>query len=309
MLTLYYEIAATYSYLLPEDKVEPFDDYYYQIFGKYPDVETKAAFDTARLLAKAQLTIEAGDIETQKSILPQFENNESLRPVAIWLKNSIFAESFCFSSQVPLDTDRGSRSLARAFQDTKKTEYNNIESKAKRIQQIETDIEVVSIIAGTGNDSVCAASLCLPWLRDLLQTTDELPGSGSSEDTILLNDGLRYKNMATKVEQIRDLYNFLIKENKIASDVDYTNFKRIFTGSYATPKIKWSGDFSELMAMFKQMNDDGVLVGPNKIWESVSLSFVRKDGNSFTAKQINGQHPSAKHYEFATKASNLLKAE
>lgn len=309
MLTLYYEIAAAYSYLLPEDKIEPFDDYYYQIFGKYPDVETKAAFDTARLLAKAQLAIEAGDIETQKAILPQFENNESLRPVAIWLKNNIFAESFCFSSQVPLDTDRGSRSLARAFQDTKKTEYNKNESKAKRIQQIETDIEVVSIIAGTGNDSVCAASLCLPWLRDLLQTTDELPGSGSSEDTILLNDGLRYKNMATKVEQIRDLYNFLIKENKIASDVDYTNFKRIFTGSYATPKIKWSGDFSELMAMFKQMNDDGVLVGTNKIWESVSLSFVRKDGNSFTAKQINGQHPSAKHYEFATKASNLLKAE
>jgi len=183
MLTLYYEIAAAYSYLLPEDKIEPFDDYYYQIFGKYPDVETKAAFDTARLLAKAQLAIETGDIETQKAILPQFENNESLRPVAIWLKNSVFAGTFGISCQIPLDTDRGTRTLVRAFQDSKSAFYSGIKSKAERIQQVENDLESLSAISSDDDNS--AASACLPWLKDQLKNADAMPGPSTSNVDVI----------------------------------------------------------------------------------------------------------------------------
>lgn len=309
MLTLYYEIAATFIYLLPEDKVATFDDYFYQIFDKYPDDEVKAAFESARLTAKAQLSIFANDIEAQKALLPQIVNIEPLQQMTFWLKNSLFAESFGFTSQLPLDSDRGARTLARAFEDAKSVEYAKIESKAKRLQQIEADIESMTFIAGNGNDSISSAAICLPWLHNLLQETDALPGSGSSDDTVLTNDGLRYKDMATKVEQIRDLFNFLVKESRIPSDIEYTNFRRVFTGSYASPKIKWLGDFSELMAMFKRMNDGGVLTNNDKIWEAVSRSFLRKDGSAFNAKQINGQHPSDKHYTFATKAANLLLAD
>lgn len=309
MLTLYYEIASTYTYLLPEDKVATLDDYYYQIFGKYPDDEVKDAFESARLLAKAQLSIYANDIEAQKAILPQIANIDTLQPVVFWLKNCLFAESFGFTSQIPLYSDRGARTLARAFQDAKSIEYAKIESKARRLQKIEADIESMTFIAGNGNDSTSSAAICLPWLKDLLKETDALPGSGSSDEIVLSNDGLRYKDMATKLEQVRDLFDFLVKEKRIPTDVDYTNFRRVFTGTYASPKIKWLGDFSELMAMFKRMNDGGALTNNDKIWEAVSRSFLRKDGSAFTAKQINGQHPSDKHYTFATKAANLLLAE
>lgn len=309
MLTLYYEIAATYIYLLPEDKVAPFDDYYYQIFGKYPDDEVKTAFESARLTAMAQLSIFSNDIEAQKAILPQMADIDNLQPVTFWLKNNLFAESFGFTSQIQLNTDKGARFLARAFQDAKSVEYAKIESKAKRLQKIEADIESLTFMAGKGNDSISSAAICLPWLKDRLIETDALPGSGSSEDIILSNDGLRYKDMASKLEQVRDLFDFLIKEKRIPADVDYTNFRRIFTGSYANPKIKWLGDFSELMAMFKTMNDGGALTNNDKIWEAVSRSFLRKNDAPFTAKQINGQHPSDKHYTFATQAANLLLAE
>ena len=204
ILTLYYEISAAYSYLLSEDKIEPFDDYYYQIFGKYPDVETKAAFDTARLLAKAQLAIEAGDIETQKAILQQCENNESLCPVVIWLKNSVFAGTFGISCQIPLDTDRGTRTLVRAFQDSKSAFYSGIKSKAERIQQIENDLESLSAISSDGDSS--AASSCLPWLKEQLNKADALPGpsTSSAAASVTTTPHINKEEMAPEVVMIVD---------------------------------------------------------------------------------------------------------
>lgn len=182
MLTLYYEIAATYIYLLPEDKVAPFDDYYYQIFGKYPDDEVKAAFDSARLTAKAQLCILANDIEAQKTILPQISSTDALQSLAFWLKNSLFAGAFGISEQMALDTERGARTLVRVFQDAKSAEYAGIESKPERIQMIESDLEALSSITDGSDNS--AASSCLPWLKDQLNRADAMPGPSTSNGTV-----------------------------------------------------------------------------------------------------------------------------
>lgn len=178
MLTLYYETASIYAYLLPEDKVMPLDDYYYQIFGKYPDDEVKAAFESARMLAKAQLSIYANDIEAQKAILPQIVDIEPLQPMTFWLKNSLFAGAFGISGQMALDTERGARTLIRVFQDTKTAEYAGIEAKPERIQRIETDLETLSSITD-GADTSAAAS-CLPWLKEQLKNADAMPGPSTS---------------------------------------------------------------------------------------------------------------------------------
>lgn len=178
MLTLYYEIASMYAYLLPEDKVIPLDDYYYQVFGKYPDDELKDAFESARLLAKAQLSIYANDIETQKAILPQMADIDTLQPAVFWLKNCLFAGAFGISGQMALDTERGARALIRVFQDTKTAEYAGIEAKPERIQRIETDLETLSSITD-GADTSAAAS-CLPWLKDQLKKADAMPGPSTS---------------------------------------------------------------------------------------------------------------------------------
>ncbi len=182
MLTLYYEIAATFIYLLPEDKVATFDDYYYQIFGKYPDDEVKAAFESARLTAKAQLSIFANDIEAQKALLPQIVDIEPLQPITFWMKNSLFAGAFGISDQMALDTERGTRTLIRVFKDTKTAEYAGIETKPERIQKIETDLEMLSSITD-GADTSAAAS-CLPWLKEQLKSADAMPGPSTSNVSV-----------------------------------------------------------------------------------------------------------------------------
>ena len=158
MLTLYYEIAATFIYLLPEDKV------------------------ATRLTAKAQLSIFANDIEAQKALLPQIVDIEPLQPITFWMKNSLFAGAFGISDQMALETERSTRTLIRVFKDTKTAEYAGIETKPERIQKIETDLEMLSSITD-GADTSAAAS-CLPWLKEQMKSADAMPGPSTSNVSV-----------------------------------------------------------------------------------------------------------------------------
>lgn len=181
ILSLYYEIAATYTYILPEDKIIPFDDFYYQIFGLYPSTKVKDVFNTAMLSAQIQISIFSNDYEAQKTFLHQIKHNANLLYMAIWLRNSLFAEKYSINTCKELNTERGARMLIRIFQDAKTSEYLETESKQKRIQMIETDLETISSITDINDTS--AASTCISWLKDQLRIAETMPGPSTIAGT------------------------------------------------------------------------------------------------------------------------------
>lgn len=306
IIRLYYEIAYTFCHILPEDKIESFEDYYYTIFSYYPQNDVSEIFKTEKLKAIIQNCILSSDdnISQHKDLLKQAIAQNSLHSLSLWLTNYIVTEIFSIKSEVDISTERGSRNLSRYIIELKTVEYAKASSKSELIAQIENDIESIADLCDSLPTS--APSMTIAWLQVQLQSADTKPGSLSNDFS--QRDGLVYKGLATKVEQIRDLFNFLIRENKIDVSTEYTNFKRVFSGHYATAPIKWTGAFSELMAMFKQMKEDGVFVSNDKIWDKVSKSFIRKDGTPFTATQIASQHLSESHKSFARRASDLLTA-
>ena len=306
MITLYYDVAYSFCHILPEDKIEPFEDYYYTLFSSYPQNDISELFNTEKLKATIQNCILSNDdnISLHKDLLKQSIAHEPLHSLSVWLANYIVTETFFIKSEADISTERGSHNLSRHIIEQKTKEYAKTSSKSELIAKIENDIESIADLCESLPTS--APSLTIAWLQAQLQSADAKPGSSSTDFS--QRDGLIYKDLATKVEQIRDLFNFLIRENKIDAGTEYTNFKKVFSGHYATAPIKWIGVFSELMAMFKQMKEDGVFVTNDKIWDKVSKSFIRKDGTSFTATQIASQHPSASHKAFAKRASDLLTA-
>lgn len=306
MITLYYDVAYSFCHILPEDKIEPFEDYYYTLFSSYPQNDISELFNTEKLKATIQNCILSNDdnISLHKDLLKQSIAHEPLHSLSVWLANYIVTETFFIKSEADISTERGSHNLSRHIIEQKTKEYAKTSSKSELIAKIENDIESIADLCESLPTS--APSLTIAWLQAQLQSADAKPGSSSTDFS--QRDGLIYKDLATKVEQIRDLFNFLIRENKIDAGTEYTNFKKVFSGHYATAPIKWIGVFSELMAMFKQMKEDGVFVTNDKIWDKVSKSFIRKDGTTFTATQIASQHPSASHKAFAKRASDLLTA-
>lgn len=306
IIRLYYEVAYTFCYILPEDKIESFEDYYYTIFSIYPQNDVSEIFKTEKLKAIIQNCILSSDdnISQHKDLLKQAIAQNSLHSLSLWLANYIVTEIFSIKSEVDISTERGSRDLSRYIIEQKTMEYAKASSKSELIAKIENDIESISDLCESLPTS--APSLSIAWLQAQLQSADAKPGSSSTDFS--QKDGLVYKGLATKVEQIKDLYDFLVHENKIDVSTEYTNFKKVFSGHYATAPIKWTGVFSELMAMFKQMKEDGVFVSNDKIWDKISKSFIRNDGTPFTATQIASQHPSASHKSFAKRASDLLTA-
>lgn len=306
MLTLYYDVAYSFCHILPEDKIEPFEDYYYTLFSSYPQNDVSDVFKTEKLKAIIQNCILSSDdnISHHKDLLKQSIVQESLHSLSLWLANYIVTEIFSIKSKADISTESGSRNLSRYIIEQKTMEYAKASSKSELIAKIENDIESISDLCESLPTS--APSITIAWLQVQLQSADAKPGSSSTDFS--QKDGLVYKGLATKVEQIKDLFDFLVHKNKIDVSTEYTNFKRVFSGHYATAPIKWTGAFSELMAMFKQMKEDGVFVSNDKIWDKVSKSFIRKDGTPFTATQIASQHPSASHKSFAKRASDLLTA-
>lgn len=306
MITLYYDVAYSFCHILPEDKIEPFEDYYYTLFSSYPQNDISELFNIEKLKATIQNCILSNDdnISLHKDLLKQSIAHEPLHSLSVWLANYIVTETFFIKSEADISTERGSHNLSRHIIEQKTKEYAKTSSKSELIAKIENDIESIADLCESLPTS--APSLTIAWLQAQLQSADAKPGSSSTDFS--QRDGLIYKDLATKVEQIRDLFNFLIRENKIDAGTEYTNFKKVFSGHYATAPIKWIGVFSELMAMFKQMKEDGVFVTNDKIWDKVSKSFIRKDGTTFTATQIASQHPSASHKAFAKRASDLLTA-
>lgn len=306
IIRLYYEVAYTFSHILPEDKIESFEDYYYTLFSSYPQNDISELFNTEKLKATIQNCILSNDdnISLHKDLLKQSIAHEPLHSLSVWLANYIVTETFFIKSEADISTERGSHNLSRHIIEQKTKEYAKTSSKSELIAKIENDIESIADLCASLPTS--APSLTIAWLQAQLQSADAKPGSSSTDFS--QRDGLVYKGLVTKVEQIKDLFDFLVHENKIDVSTEYTNFKKVFSGHYATAPIKWTGVFSELMAMFKQMKKDGVFVSNDKIWDKVSKSFIRKDGTPFTATQIASQHPSASHKLFAKRASDLLTA-
>lgn len=307
MIKLYYEIAYTFNHILAEDKIAPFEDYYFALFNSYPPENIVSIFTAEKIKAKIQSVImaESNDITTQKTLLNESVGYIQLQPISIWLANYVFTEVFAIDTTAKIDSERGSRDLVRFFCDQKTTEYAKAASKSDLIFLIEADIESVDDLCEVSPTS--APSQARAWLYEQLHAAEAKPGSSSSDD-YSHKDGLLYKDLATKVEQIKDLYDFLIKQGKIDPSTEYTNFKRVFSGNFATTPIKWTGLFVELMAMFKQMKDDKVFKSDDRIWEKVAKSFVRPDGRQFNAKQVAAQRPKESHLKFAQRASELLTA-
>jgi len=71
MIQLYYEIAFTYNYLIPEDKIVSFEDYYYTLFDSYPTESISTLFLSERIKAEIQRLIlfSDSDITLQKGLL------------------------------------------------------------------------------------------------------------------------------------------------------------------------------------------------------------------------------------------------
>ncbi len=306
MIRLYYEIAYSYDYLFPEDKFSPFDELYFKLFGSYPDEDVSNAFISAKLLAHIQYCIlsEDNDVESQTVMLKQSFSFSQLKDISIWLSNYIFTEVFGISTSQSIDTERGSRELFRFFCEKKKSAYEKAQSKSVIVENIETDIEAVDAICKDSTITT-AASLTREWLYTQLHSAEHKQGDYISNDTSIKN-GLKYKYLATKPIQIKDLYNFLIKEGKIEASTEFTNFRRVFTGDFANAPIKWTGALAELTAMFKQMKNDGVFSSDEQLWEKVCHSFIRADGTTLTPKQIAAQHPTSAHKDFASRATKLL---
>lgn len=306
MIRLYYEIAYTYGYLFQEDRICPFDDYYFKIFGSYPAEEVSSAFKSTELQAHIQHCIlsKDQDIDTHMDMLKQSLIFSQLKDISIWLSNYIFTEVFCINASFRIDTERGSRELYRFFCEQHKSSYGKAQSKSELIASIETDIESADSLC-IDSTIMTAASLTREWLSQQLHSAESTPGDHISNDVSIKN-GLKYKYLATKPAQIKDLYIFLVKEGKIENETDFTNFRRVFIGDFATTPIKWTGALTELMSMFKQMKNDGVFTSNEHIWENVCKSFIRPDGSSLTPKQIAAQHPTSAHKDFAIRASRLL---
>ncbi len=306
MIRLYYEIAYTYGYLFPEDRICPFDDYYFKIFGSYPAEEVTSAFKSAELQARIQYCIisKTEDVDSHKNMLKQSLIFSQLKDISIWLSNYIFTEVFYLTASFRIDTERGSRELYRFFCEEHKSSYDKTQSKSELIASIETDLESADSLC-IDSTVITAASLTREWLTEQLHSAEDKQGDYTSRDVSIKN-GLKYKYLATKPTQIKDLYIFLIRGGKIEDGTDFTNFRRVFSGDFATTPIKWTGALAELMSMFKQMKNDGVFTSGDHLWEKVCESFIKSDGSSLTPKQIASQHPTSVNKDFAARASNLL---
>jgi hypothetical protein len=105
-----------------------------------------------------------------------------------------------------------------------------------------------------------------------------------------------YVSFVRNSSAIADLFDSLIKNRFIGSDVNKRDFIRIFDNSQPNQQIKWIGTFSELVYFVKLLHSTHKFINPmgNNIWKVTSTLFVDKDGKTYDYLRFKGQKKPSK---------------